>query len=134
MDGYADSVELRIDWSEMDLFGHVNNLAILKYIQSARVRFLENTGMMQLHAETGVGPILVSTSCQFKKQLHYPGHVTIYSKVESVKNTSFQMRFTVFNEANELIAEAHDVLVIYDYGTNTKHAIPDGIRERIKAL
>jgi hypothetical protein len=43
-------LELRIDWSEIDLFGHVNNLAILKYIQAARVNYLEKIGLMQLRS------------------------------------------------------------------------------------
>lgn len=131
MDGYPNRIELRIDWSEMDLFGHVNNLAILKYIQAARVQFLENTGIMRLHAETGIGPVLASTSCQFKKQLRYPGRVTVHSKVEAIKNTSFQMRVVVLDEAREIVAEGLDVIVMFDYRSNRKHAIPEAIRKTI---
>jgi acyl-CoA thioester hydrolase len=40
MDDYKVKSEIRIDWSEIDLFGHINNLAIMKYVQTARVRFL----------------------------------------------------------------------------------------------
>jgi acyl-CoA thioesterase FadM len=28
---------MRIDWIEIDLFGHINKLAIMKYVQAARV-------------------------------------------------------------------------------------------------
>jgi hypothetical protein len=38
-------IALRIDWSELDAFGHVNNLAIMKYVQSARIRCLEAVGL-----------------------------------------------------------------------------------------
>ena len=30
-------ISLRIDWSELDLFGHVNNIAFHKYAQTARL-------------------------------------------------------------------------------------------------
>lgn len=30
MDDYKVKSEIRIDWSEIDLFGHINNLAIPK--------------------------------------------------------------------------------------------------------
>lgn len=39
MDNYNTSLELRIDWSEMDLFGHVNNVAFFKYVQASRVNY-----------------------------------------------------------------------------------------------
>ena len=39
---------LRVDWSEMDLFGHINNVMYAKYIQSARVNFVEKIGIMKM--------------------------------------------------------------------------------------
>jgi acyl-CoA thioester hydrolase len=128
------SYELRIDWSEIDSFGHVNNLAIMRYVQSTRVYCLEHMGMMQHHSETGVGPILASTSCQFKKQLYYPGGVLIRARFDHIKNTSFHITYTVFNEARELVAEASDVLVMFDFDKNSKTPIPIVFRERLKAL
>jgi acyl-CoA thioester hydrolase len=131
---YPITYELQIDWSEIDSFGHVNNLAIMRYVQSTRVHFLEQCGLMQYHTETGHGPILASTACQFKRQLYYPGGVFICARVDHIKTTSFQMRYEVFNDARELIAEAHDVLVMFDFAANTKFPIPDIFRERFKAL
>jgi acyl-CoA thioester hydrolase len=131
MTAYSTSMKLRIDWSELDSFGHVNNLAILRYAQTARLNYMEETGMMRFHAETGIGPVLASTSCQFKKQLFYPGTVTVRSLVDHVKNTSFHMRHVVLNEVNECIAEMHDVLVMFDYRKHQKQAIPDVFREQM---
>jgi len=127
-------MELRIDWSEIDAFGHINSLAIMKYVQTARVNYLEKIGMLPLNAETGIGPVLASTSCQFKKQLYYPGKVLVSSVVDHIKNTSFHMNHAVFNDAHELVAEAHDVLVIFNFSKNTKHPIPEVFRERIQAI
>jgi acyl-CoA thioester hydrolase len=129
MTAYATSMRLRIDWSELDSFGHVNNLAILRYAQTARLNYLEEIGMMQFHAEHGVGPVLASTTCQFRKQLFYPGHVTVHSVVDHIKTTSFHMRHAVMNDAQECAAEMHDVLVMFDYKKNMKQPIPDIFRE-----
>lgn len=134
MNEYSTRMELRIDWSEIDSIGHVNNLAIMKYVQTARVNYLEGIGMMPLETETGMGAVMASTSCQFKRQLYYPGKVVVCSMVDHIKNTSFQMRHGVFNEDQELIAEAHDVLVMFDFNKNLKHPIPALYRERIEAM
>lgn len=131
MNNFSTKLELRIDWSEIDLFEHVNNVAITKYIQSARVNYLETIGLMELQSKTKNGPILASTTCQFRKPLFYPGQVTIYSSVEFIKNTSFGIRHIIYNEQNEISAEAQDVVVFFDFNNNTKLIIPNEIRERI---
>jgi len=128
---YSTSIRLRIDWSDLDTFGHVNNLAILRYAQSARVRFMEEVGMMRSKAEAGIGPLLASTSCQFKKQLFYPGHVTVQSRIDQVNNTSFHMRHRILDDALEAVAESHDVLVMFDFNRNVKLGIPQEFRDRM---
>lgn len=134
MNEFSVKLELRIDWSEIDLFGHVNNLAILKYVQAARVNYLERINLMQMQAELKKGPILASTNCQFRQPLFYPGQVTVSSKVDSIKNTSFRILHQLFNEKKELAAEAHDIIVFYDFMKNTKLAITPDIRRRIEEL
>lgn len=134
MNDSSVKLELRIDWSEIDLFGHVNNLAIMKYVQAARVNYLELVDLMQLQTEKKIGPILASTNCQFRKPLFYPGQVTVYSKVDSIKNTSFRIQHIVYNDKHEISAEAHDIIVFYDFNKNAKLAIPEAIRRKIEAL
>ncbi|MCC6584309.1 MAG: acyl-CoA thioesterase [Chitinophagales bacterium] len=124
-------LELRIDWSEMDFFGHVNNVAITKYIQSARVNLLEHLGLMQSQYADKIGPILATTKCQFIKPLSYPGQVIIFTSVEQIKNTSFHIRYEIMNDEKEIITEAQDVVVLYDYNKNTKLTIPEDIRKKI---
>jgi len=130
----AVKIELRIDWSEIDLFGHINNLAIMKYVQASRVNYLEMIGLMQMQSALKIGPILASTACQFRRPLFYPGRVVIGTRVDLVKRTSFHCRHVITNEMNEVIAEAQDILVFYDFNNHTKVLIPEEIRERIAEL
>ncbi len=125
---------IRIDWSEIDLFGHVNNLAIMKYVQAARVKMLENLQLMQLQSEQKKGPILASVECQFLKPLFYRGQVTVYSNIDLIKNSSFKIRHTIFNENNEIAAQANDIIVFYDFIKNRKLHIDDELRGRLEYL
>jgi len=127
-------LELRIDWSEIDAFGHVNNLSILKYIQAARVNYLEIIGLMQMQTTIKIGPILASTACQFRKPLFYPGQITVYTNVNDVKNSSFHVQHQIINDKKELVAEAQDIIVFYDFNKNTKLTISDEIKEKIAEL
>lgn len=134
MNGYATRIELRVDWSEIDSLGHINNLAIMRYIQTARVDYLERIGLMAKPTGMSTGPVLASTTCQFRKQLFYPGNVVVHSKVSCMKNTSFHMKHAILDDAGEMVAEASDVLVMFDFRKNTKLPLPVEFREKIEAL
>lgn len=132
MEGYNTELKLRIDWSEMDLYGHVNNVSFFKYIQAARVNYWEKIGLNHLHNLQNLGPILASTGCQFKKPLFFPGNITIKSKVGFVKTTSFSIQHIILNEQNEIAAEAEDIIVVYDFNKNEKAGIPGFLKESIE--
>ena len=127
-------IPLRIDWSEMDLFGHVNNVAFFKYIQASRVNYWEQSGISKLFAETKIGPILASVNCSFIQPLFYPGNILIKAQIEFMKTTSFGLHHQIFNDKQELAAESHDVMVFYDFNTNQKMQIPINIKAEIEKL
>jgi acyl-CoA thioester hydrolase len=121
-------LHLRLDWSEMDLFGHINNVMYFKYIQASRINFWEHVGFMNRYYKEKIGPILVSTGCQFSKPLFYPDNITIEVRVEFIKTTSIGLHHRILNGENELSAEAHDVIVLYDFAKNEKVTIPAELR------
>ena len=134
MDNFPVKQQLRIDWSEMDLFGHVNNVAYFKYIQAARVNYWEISKLSDLFTETKLGPILLSTSCQFIKPLFYPGNLLIESRIEFIKNTSFGIHHRILNADNELCAESKDVIVTFDFNKNQKISVPDSFRKMVEEI
>jgi acyl-CoA thioester hydrolase len=93
--------------------------------------FLDAVGLMQSQSEEGIGPILASINCQFRKPLFYPGSVTVYSQVEEIGNTSFEIQYEIHNDKNEIAAEARDIIVLFDFNRQTKLAIPEDLRKRL---
>jgi acyl-CoA thioester hydrolase len=126
------SLQLRIDWSEMDTYQHVNNVNFMKYMQSARVQFWEVTGLAALYAETKKGSMLVSTQCDFKNPLFFPGNVIIKTRVEFIKNSSFGLHHHLYNDEGVLCAEGHDVAVCFDFNTDKTFLITDELRQIMK--
>ncbi len=123
------SLTLRIDWSEMDTYQHVNNVNFMKYMQSARVQFWDVTGLAKLYDEAKKGPMLVSTKCDFKHPLFFPGNVTIETKVEFIKNSSFGLHHMLYNDDGVLCAEGHDVAVCFDFNIDQTFKISDDLRQ-----
>jgi acyl-CoA thioester hydrolase len=125
-------LSLRLDWSEMDLFGHINNVSFFKYIQSARVNYWEVTGIPQISETNKIGSMLASSSCQMKRPLFYPGNILIESWMEYIKNSSFSIHHRMLIEKGELSAEAQDVMVLYDFNKNEKVLFPQSLKEKIE--
>lgn len=127
-------LELRIDWSELDLFGHVNNVAFFKYIQAARVNYWEISGLDQFFKASNQGPILASCQCNFKFPLFYPGMVKVETHCVYIKNTSFSFQHQLYNDKGEIAAEATDIIVMYDFSKNEKMPFPPAIKSKFEAI
>ncbi len=126
------ALKLRIDWSEMDTYQHVNNVNFMKYMQSARVQFWEVSGLAKMYENTKKGPMLVSTKCDFKNPLFFPGNVVVKTKVEFIKNTSFGLYHKLYNDEGVLCAEGHDVAVCFDFNQNQTFLITKDLRETME--
>jgi len=103
-----------LDWSEMDLFGHINNVAYFKFMQSARVKLWEAVGLHDLHREENIGAMVAKSSCEFKAPLFYPDTIRIKSYVSRLGTTSMTIMHELQNGEGEVCALGEDVLVIYD--------------------
>lgn len=124
-------LKLRIDWSELDLFGHVNNVMYAKYIQAARVNFMEQMGIMKSYREQKLGFMVAATSIIYLKPLFYPGDITIKSHVKEIKKTSFILVHQIYNSDMVLVATGEDVIVYFDFNKNQKQLIGNDLKLRL---
>jgi acyl-CoA thioester hydrolase len=122
-------------WGDHDAFGHVNNLAYLRWCESARVEYLLRIGLWPSLPPTGIGPILASISCDYKRPLTFPDTACIGARVTRVGNSSFQMQHRVFSEALDTVAaEIESTIVVLDYARNTTVPVPESCRKAIEDL
>lgn len=123
-------LKLRIDWGDLDLLGHVNNVSIVRYLQAGRVMFMEKIGMPAVPGMK-TGPIEAATEIQFRKQLNFPGDVEIRTAVREVKNTSIILDHQICDKTGEIAVSAMEVIVFFDFVNQTKIPLTDEIRENI---
>ena len=129
LSAYKLRLERQIDWSDLDMYKHVNNVSFIRFLQSGRVNFWEATGLGKTYEETNRGPMLVSTHCNFKKSLHYPGKAIIFTKLAYLKNSSFGLDHIILNDNQEICAEGRDIAVCYDFNKEETYRIPAELRE-----
>jgi acyl-CoA thioester hydrolase len=122
-------------WSDMDAFKHVNNAVYFRFFENARIAYFEQVGLIAYKEETQIGPILASTSCNFRAPLTFPDTIQIGARIESIRPKTFQMKYAVYSENLErLAAEGEGLIVFYDYRLGESCEIPATIVSAINAL
>lgn len=128
-------VQFPLAWGEMDALGHVNNVVYFRYFESARVAYLTKINFMDLAANDGVGPILASTQCDFRKALAYPDTVVIGARVIEIGSDRFTMEYRLVSQhLQKVAAEGKGTLVAYNYREKRKTELPESVRKNIQAL
>lgn len=133
--GFPIVLTLPVQWGEMDAYGHLNNTVFFRYFESARVEYLARCGFLETYERDGVGAILHSTSCRFRRALVYPDTVQVAARASSVENDRFAMTYVLVSLAAAAIAaEGTGVVVAYDYRADRKTALPNEVRRLIAEI
>ncbi len=127
-------IHIKIDWADLDLFGHVNNVAFFKYLQAARIHYCESIGLTAVNDQDKLSFMVASSHCQFKKTILYPDTIKVFAKVKWIKNTSFQLAYEIQNGRSELVALGEDVLVVFDHHSKNKVRMPRDLRNKISEI
>lgn len=127
----CQTIEMEIRWEDLDLLGHVNNLAIVGYFQEARVRF---AAMLGIPPRPGMhfGPIEAATEIQFSRQLHYPGKISVTTGVEKIGNTSFTLHHTITDMDGNTAVSGKEVIVYFDFIAQSKCQLPETLRTKLQ--
>ena len=126
-------VEIAVAWSEMDALQHVNNTVFFRYFEEARIAFLRRITLVDDLRHEGVGPILASTHCRFRRPVVYPDRVHVGARTVRVEEDRFTMEYRLVSERlGEVAAEGGAVVVAYDYRAGRKAPLPAPVREAIE--
>ena len=127
--------ETPVAWGEMDSMGHVNNAVYFRYFESARLAYFERVGFLDEMRRSGVGPILATTTCRFRKPLTYPDRVRVGVTAHDLQEDRFTMLYCIESEAlGTIAADGEALIVTYDYNKKCKAALPDSVRQAILDL
>ena len=135
MEGYNTVIEQTIRWGDMDSMGHVNNILFFRYMENVRIEYYEKINFWNLKKNTGIGPIIASTSCKFKAPLKYPDKVSLGAKTIKLEDDRFIMKFSIVShKLKREVAEGEAIVVSYNYNNNKKALLPAEVAQNIKEL
>lgn len=127
-------VAIPVQWGDQDALGHVNAARYLTWFETARVEMLKQLGWKRVQA-AGIGPILASITCNYRRPVHFPDTVTIGGRVERIGRTSIIVTHAIASlSQGTIVADGTSVVVTYDYDSKQPVPVPDDLKRAIAGL
>lgn len=123
----------KVRFSEMDMFGHLNNKVPFTYFEEARIEFFKKLGFMQEWTKKNVEAMIVvaNLQCDYLRQVFFDEHLKVYVKVESVGNSSADMHYMVKNEKEEICLIGRSTMVQVSKKTGKGVPWPEEWKEKM---
>ena len=123
--------EQPVAWGDMDAFGHVNNVMYYRYIESARIRYLDELNIFQQDVYT----VVASNQCKYIRPVFYPDQLKIGTRVEEMRNSALRMSYLLWSEAQQtVVAWGEAVIVCVNKENMNKTEIPALIRKKVTEI
>jgi acyl-CoA thioester hydrolase len=125
--GFAFRHELTVRLRDLDGLGHVNNAAIVTYLEDARTLYL--LGRRGKSALADFDFILARTEIDYRAPAFLHERLEVLVKPKRVGSKSFELEYRVNSlDKGRLVAEALTVLVAYDFARGASCPIPADLR------
>ena len=103
-----------VRWSDVDAYGHVNNVKYLEYYQEARIAFLATCGQTLLRAEGAEQFVVARLTVNYRRAMLFRLEpFPIDSWVTRIGTSSYDVRSQI-RDGDEVLSSATAVLVAYD--------------------
>jgi acyl-CoA thioester hydrolase len=121
--------EMPLRFADMDADQHVNNAVYYRYMEEARMRWINTLGLAMV--PPAPIPVLAASACSFRAPLHYPGAVTVEVFLGRMGNSSVRTHYLLKNggASGPIAAEGFGVSVWVDPQTQKPIALPEAVRK-----
>jgi acyl-CoA thioester hydrolase len=122
-----------VRFADLDARGHLNNVAFLAFLESARVAYVVSTDPAHDPGQASdFGFIVAEIQIAYRSPGRYGERIETRLRPTSVGRSSFRIDFEM-RVGDRLVAEGYDVTVSYDQVAGKSMPIPAVVRERLLA-
>lgn len=126
--------EVRVRFSETDMYGHMNNTISFTYFEQARIDYFRHLGILMPSAGDDVQsiPIVADLQCDYVKQVFFDDVLRIYTKIAQVGNSSMDIHYLAKNQKDEICFTGRGTIVQMD--PRTGKSVPISEEEKTKLI
>lgn len=130
---FRHKLPLQLRFTDVDMFGHVNNTVYLQYCDLGKLRYFNAAlGGDFLNSELQV--VVVNINCDFHAPSFLNETLEVWTAIDSIGEKSLTLEQRIVNpETDEVKFIAHTVMVGFDPNTLQSALIPDGPRKAFEA-
>lgn len=127
-DSYT-TIELPVQWGDMDAAQHVNNTVYLRWTESARIEMFQKISGGTLEFKKIV-PILAWQDCKYIFPVTYPDQVVITLDIAELSEDRVLCEARIYSKKHEcIVAISQSLLMAYDMEALKKHPFPETWRK-----
>jgi acyl-CoA thioester hydrolase len=135
LEEYPVVIALPVQWGDQDAFGHANNTVYFRWFESARIAYFLRIGLRTLVGDERIGPILASSSCEYRRSITFPDTVRVGMRVTRIGRSSIGFEHRIVSEAQGVLAaEGTSTVVVIDYDDGRPRPVPESVRQAIQQL
>ncbi|MGA9749243.1 MAG: thioesterase family protein [Nocardioides sp.] len=119
-----------VRFSDVDVYGHVNNVKYFEYYQEARIDFL---AVMRAADEPHLATVLARIDVDYKRPILFrPEPYDVHTRVSHVGTSSYRLDSEI-RDGERLLSKATAVLVAFDLNAQRSRPLTDQEREALQA-
>jgi len=127
-----NDISFRVRYGETDQMGVVYHGNYPQYLEMGRVEWLRVLGISYKEMEeNGIILPVISLNIKFLKSAVYDDLIRVRTILKKKPVVRIEFDYQIFNETNELLAEANTVLAFMDSNKNKPIKCPDYILEKL---
>ena len=123
------SIDLPVQFRDIDVMGHVNNATYLQYMETARVELARSLG--QVREGFRASFIVASVRCEFKKPIRDERRITVSVWVSRIGDGSWDLDYSIHRPRKAEYAIGRTTQVAYDYKTRATVRISGKLKKEL---
>jgi acyl-CoA thioester hydrolase len=124
----------QVQWGEMDVAKHVNNVVYLRWSATARIEYFRQMNLDNSF-EGVVDPILAYQDIKYIFPVTYPDTVFIGTSINKIEADRMNIQCKMYSKKHQkLVAISNHITMAYNYITLSKTDIPHAWIEKINEI
>ncbi|MGM7702249.1 acyl-CoA thioesterase [Pseudalkalibacillus sp. Hm43] len=128
--------DVKVRFSEVDPFNHLNNTVPFVYFEDARIQLFKALGFMQEWSRPGsvTIPVVSDLQCDYIRQVFFDEALKIYVKIANIGTTSIDLHYMAENEKKEQVFVGRGRIVHIDKAQGKPAKWTESMIERMENM
>ena len=123
-----------VRFSDVDVYGHVNNVKYFEYYQEARIAFVLSMAGGLFDADSSMRQVVARIDVDYKQPIVFrPEPYTVETWVSRIGTSSYGLSCRIVDEVGAVYSTAEVTMVTFDTRTQRARSLTDDERARLES-